>query len=172
MEMLSIVKNRRSVRSFSSKIPGAGQIGILIEAAQWAPSGLNNQPWKFMVLNKREEKNGLTQFTKYHDIIEKAPVVIVVCLDHRDSYHRDKDIMAIGAAIQNMLLCAHEMGMGTCWLGEIINRKEEVGRYLGIDPVLEVMAVIAVGYPKGKTGKGQRKEIEEILIDPDIVPWS
>lgn len=136
-----------------------------LEAARWAPSGLNNQPWRFLVVRDTETKEGLAGFTKYSGIILGAPVSIIACLDHDSSYNRDKDVMAVGAAIQNILLCACSLGLGTCWLGEIINRKEEVARYLKLADSLEIMAVIAMGYPAGNIEDGQRKPLPELLLE-------
>jgi nitroreductase len=125
----------------------------------------HNQPWRFLVVQDKQIKDGLGSFTKYAPVITAAPVVIAVCMDNAASYNREKDIMAIGACIQNMLLQAHHMGRGACWLGEIINRKEEVSRYLKLDTDLEVMAVITLGTPAEKPGKGNRKGLKQLLID-------
>ena len=55
--------------------------------------------------------------------------------------------MAIGARIQNMLLAAHTLSLGACWLGEILNKREEVATYLNLDADLELTAVVTLGYP-------------------------
>ncbi|MCD4809816.1 MAG: nitroreductase family protein, partial [Methanosarcinales archaeon] len=74
-----------------------------------------------------------------------------------------KDIQACGAAIQNMLLAAHGMGLGAVWLGEILNQKDEVGDILNAPGSLELMAVVAIGYPAaGSSRSGERREISEI----------
>ena len=92
------------------------------------------------------------------------PLIMVVCMDIADSYNRDKDIMAIGACIQNMLLEAHSLGLGTCWMGEILNRKEELKDFLQLDEDLEIMAVIAVGYPAEKIKGPGRKSLSSLKI--------
>ena len=63
-------------------------------------------------------------------------------------YNRDKDIQAVGACIQNMLLQAHALGLSTCWLGEILNRHEEVEACCGVPSHLELMAVINVDFKR------------------------
>ena len=85
-------------------------------------------------------------------------------MDAGSSYNRDKDLMAIGASIQNMLLEAHSLGLGGCWLGEILNKKEEVEKFLGLDEDLEIVAVITLGYSNEKSPKGTRKKLENLLI--------
>ena len=165
MDMTETIRKRRSVREFSERLPDERAIMKTLEAARWAPSGLNNQPWRFLVVRDTKTKERLAGFTKYAGIILGAPVSIIACLDHDSSYNRDKDVMAIGAAIQNILLCACSLGLGTCWLGEIINRKEEVARYLKLADSLEIMAVIAMGYPAGDIEDGQRKPLTELLLE-------
>lgn len=79
--------------------------------------------------------------------------------------NRDKDLMAIGACIQNMCLEAHSLGIGTCWLGEILNKKDEVLNYLGLGKDLELSAVITLGYPdRKKELKSKRRELEKTVI--------
>ena len=78
---------------------------------------------------------------------------------------RREDVQAVGACIQNMLLRAYELGLGTCWLGEILNRGGEVVEYLGVDPACDLMAVVSLGYSAVPAGKGSRKEIESLLLE-------
>ena len=163
---IETIRKRRSVRIYAERIPDSETVMKTLEAARWAPSGLNNQPWKFLVIQDSQRREGLAELTKYASIVRSAPVLVVACLNHLTSYNRDKDLMAIGAAVQNILLCACSLGLGTCWLGEIINQKEEVSRYLKLSNDLEVMAVIAMGYPAGQQVNGERKPLNEIVLRP------
>jgi nitroreductase len=165
METLEAIYRRRSVRSFLQEMPDEDMIEKVLGAARWAPSGLNNQPWRFMVVRDSETRQGLARFTKYSGIVLGAPLSIIVCLDLSASYHREKDIMAVGAAIQNALLAACSLGLGACWLGEIVNRKDEVADWLGLPKNLEIMAVMVVGYPAGQEEKGERKPLRELMIE-------
>jgi nitroreductase len=163
-DIAKTIRQRRSIRVFTAQIPDKEAIEEILEAARWAPSGLNNQPWKFMVLEDEKIRKGLSRFTSYKRIVRSAPISIVVCIDNDISYNRDKDLMATGAAIQNMLLCACSLGLGACWLGEIINRKEEIKQYLKLENCLEIMAVVAIGYPGENPGEGERRSLQELLI--------
>ena len=164
MDFLKIVKERRSVRDYRKDIPHRQDIKRILDAGRWAPSGLNNQPWRFMVISDGERKAGLAALTTCGGIVKKAPVVIAVFFDLKASYHREKDFMAIGACIQNMLLQAHASGLGTCWLGEILNRKKEAQGYLKVKKDLELAALVAVGYSKKRLAKGRRRGMKKILI--------
>ncbi|MFC1666278.1 nitroreductase family protein [Candidatus Omnitrophota bacterium] len=164
IDTLDIIRQRRSVREYEEKVPSYAEIEKILEAARWAPSGLNNQPWRFLVIKEKSKKNGLTKFTKYRDVIKNAPVVIAVFMDIADSYNRDKDLMAIGASIQNMILEAYALGLGTCWLGEILNKKQEVLKYLKVDNDLEFLALVVIGYPKEGLLKGCRSPLKSLTI--------
>ena len=145
-------------------MPADRDIKKVLEAGRWAPSGLNNQPWRFMVIKDKARREALSAFTKYGDIIKAAPVAILVCMDTADSYNRDKDLMAIGSCIQNMCLEACSLGLGSCWLGEVLNRKKEVGRFLRLDEDLELMAVITLGYPDEDITEGCRKSLKDLMV--------
>jgi len=161
-----VIRQRRSIRKFTDQIPGDKEIEQILEAARWAPSGQNNQPWKFMIIQDTKTREGLAQFTSYKRIVRGAPISIVVCLDTVISYNRDKDLMAIGAAIENMLLCVYSLGLGACWLGEIINRKEKVSQYIDLAGDLEIMAVVVIGYPAENPDDVARRPLKELLIEP------
>lgn len=166
-DILSVIRERRSVRIYKKKLPSEEEIEKVLEAGRWAPSGLNNQPWRFLLISDKAKKDGLAQYTKYGDIIKGAPLVIIVCMDVADSYNRDKDLMAIGACIQNMLLQVHSMGLGACWLGEITNRKRDVSTYLKLQHDLELMAVLTIGYSNEGDIEGCRKNVKALLVEPE-----
>jgi len=116
------------------------------------------------VIKSAEQREVLAGMTHYGKIVKSAPVAIAVFLDLEESYNRDKDLMAVGACIQNMLLVAHARGLGACWLGEILNRKEKASDLLRPGPHLELMALISVGIPKKKKLAGKRKNLDALTV--------
>ncbi len=162
--MLDIIKTRRSIRKFKPEKIEDSTIEKIIEMGTWAPSGLNNQPWRFVIVKGKETKDKLAQQTKYSHIIENAPVCVAVFLDNAASYDRVKDIQAIGACLQNVLLAIHAMGLGGVWLGEILRNRKEVERLLGVPESCELMAVIAFGKPAQQKVEGRRKPIEQVIL--------
>jgi len=162
--MLEEIKNRRSIRKFTPEEIGDKTIDQIIKMGTWAPSGLNNQPWKFVVIKNRELLEKLSQQTIYHHIIQNVPVCIAVFLDNAESYNRLKDVQAIGACLQNMLLTIHHLGLGGVWLGEILKHREEVERILEVPDNLELMAVVALGHPDEKKGSGNRKPLDKVIV--------
>lgn len=163
--MLTCIKERRSVRKFTSENISDAAIDEIIEAGIWAPSGLNNQPWKFVVIRDKVLRDTLAGLTTSTAIMQRAPVLIAVFLDTAESYHREKDIQAIGACIQNMLLTIHAGSLGGVWLGEILKNRVQVEKILEVPPGVELMAVIAVGRPGEHKAGAQRKPLREVIID-------
>ncbi|MFC1769738.1 nitroreductase family protein [Nitrospirota bacterium] len=164
MELLSGLYSRRSIRHFTPSPVNLDHIEEIIKAGSWAPSGLNNQPWRFVPVSNKDILNNLALLTKYHRIIKEAPLSIAVFI-HKDSmYNEVKDHQAMGACIQNMLLAAHALGLGAVWMGEILNRAEEARALLGLTNEFELMAVVAVGHPTGEIKESKRKPLNEVIL--------
>ncbi len=163
MSSFNLMKIRRSIRKFKGKVISKSVIDKILEAGRWAPSGLNNQPWKFMVLEK-QRKDSLIEFTHCGHIIKEADKVILVFLDKKASYNHDKDLMAIGACIQNMLLYVHSVKLGACWLGEILNQRKQLQKFLKIPKYLELEAVLAIGVPANIPKATRRKNLKSLII--------
>ncbi|MBD3264551.1 MAG: nitroreductase family protein [Candidatus Omnitrophica bacterium] len=164
-DVLKLIKERRSVRKFKKKKITMGSVRKILEAGRWAPSGLNNQPWKFMVLQK-ELKDRLSRYTHYSQVITSADKVILVFLDKKNIYNYEKDLLSIGACIQNMLIFLHSINYGACWLGEILNQRDKINKMLGIKRHLQLEAVIALGEPVAYKRKGERESLKKLILNP------
>ena len=162
--MLEEIKSRRSIRKFTTDDVDDQTLNQIIEMGTWAPSGLNNQPWKFVIVRNQDLRMELSLQTRYAHIIRGAPVCIAVFLDNAQSYDRVKDIQAMGACIQNMLLTIHHLGLGAVWLGEILKNREAVEKLLGVPESCELMAVVALGHSAESKGKGSRRPIDQVII--------
>ena len=160
----NVFSERRSIRGFLKKNVAEELVMQLLEAGRWAPSGLNNQPWRFMVIRNEEIKCKLADLTESSSVVKAAPALIAVFLDRDAVYNRDKDLQAVGACIQNILLAGHLLGLGTCWLGEILNEKARVKRVLKASKKHEFMALIAVGWPTvRRLSGGSRKSLKRLM---------
>jgi len=164
MEAERAIRTRRSIRVFEDESVSKEDIEGILEAGRWAPSGLNNQPWKLVIVEDKEKAREISSYTHYRSIVENAPLLIAVFLDTDASYDRDKDIMAIGALIQNALLAIHARGLGAVWLGEILNKKEMVREALQVPKEYELMAVIAVGRPGEEPEEKPRKPLTDLIL--------
>jgi nitroreductase len=162
--MLDLIKSRSSIRKYKQQEVDESIIRQIIEAGMRAPSGLNNQPWKFVIIRTRGTKEALADLTRYGRIIREAPVCIAVFFDTETSYDRTKDVEAIGACIQNMLLAIHALGLGGVWLGEILKNAEKAREILSTPKHVELMAVIAFGFPAEKAAKSDWKTYQEVIL--------
>jgi nitroreductase len=164
MDILDIILSRRSIRKFEAGEVSEELLEKVLEAGRWAPSGLNNQPWRFAIVRDNALKDDISKLTHYSGIVKDAAVLIAVFMDSASGYHRVKDAQSIGACMQNMLLEAHSLGLGAVWLGEIIKSDEQIRGLLGLGEGLELMAVIAIGYPAEQPKPTKRKALKDLIV--------
>ncbi len=162
--VLEAIYSRRSVREYTDEPVEDQQVLEIIRAGMWAPSGLNNQPWRFAIVKEPGLKAKFEPLTKYSRIIKSARVLLPVFIDKEAMYHPVKDHQAIGACLENMLLAAHSMGLGAVWLGEILKSDREIRNLLGLGDNLELMAVIALGHPARRDQKSRRRDMDELIV--------
>ncbi len=154
MNILEIIKTRRSVREFIDRKIPENAIDVLIEAIRWAPSAGNLQSRKFYFVFNEELRKKLAQAElkqNFASFITRAPLVVVACADHQLASRygergiRLYSIQDTAASVQNLLLAAHDLGLGTCWVGAF--KEENVKEILNLPDNLVPVAVIPVGYP-------------------------
>ncbi len=164
MEMLEGIISRQSVRHFTPEEISQDCIHKILEAGLQAPSGLNNQPWKFVILRAAGVRRQLAELTKYSRIIREAPVCLGIFIDRGLIYHETKDYQAMGACIQNILLAAHGLGLGAVWLGEILKNAEKVRLLLEVPEGIDLMAIVALGRPGHLQKRKERKGLGGVVI--------
>jgi nitroreductase len=164
MDILEGIYTRRSIRQYTDEPVGREQLLEIIRAGMWAPSGLNNQPWRFAIVRDAEVRRQLGKLTRYHTVIEASSACIAVFIDKEAMYHETKDHQSMGACLQNMLLAAHGLDLGAVWLGEILKSADAVRKLLGLPDQYDLMAVIAVGHPVKTDRSSTRKDIKEVLL--------
>lgn len=158
------IRNRRSIREFTGEPVSRDDLHKIVSSGIWAPSGLNNQPWRFILVRDRDTGEQLARHTTYSHIILGAPALIVVFLDREAMYDEVKDHQAAGACIENMLLTAEELGLGAVWLGQILQNRDKVNDIFSLDDTYELMAVLAIGHPRHKNQKSQRKPFADFIL--------
>lgn len=164
MDLLEGIYSRRSLRHYSPEAVSRDDLLEIVRAGTWAPSGLNNQPWRFAIVTGRGLREKIAGLTKYSRIIMEAPASIAVFVDREAMYHEVKDYQAMGACIQNMLLAAHSLGLGAVWLGEILKNGNRVRQFLELPETLDLMAVVAVGHPANRGKTSHRRAIGEVIL--------
>jgi len=162
--VMTPIYERRSIRHFLESPVERKAVQEALRAASWAPSGLNNQPWRFAIIWDKELKDKLAGLTRYAKTLQGAAVLVAVFLDKDSSYDYVKDCQAIGAAIQNMLLSLEHQGLGAVWIGEILKNKEKVAKELDLPERVELMAIVAVGEPAHREQTSHRRPLEELIL--------
>lgn len=162
--VLTAIFERRSVRQFLDAPVDRKRVMEALRAASWAPSGLNNQPWRFALISDPQLKDELAGLTRYASSLRSAALLVAVFMDKESSYDYVKDCQAIGACVQNLLLALHAQGLGATWVGEILKNKEKVVEFLGLPERLELMAIVIVGEPAHRNQSSHRRPVEELIV--------
>jgi nitroreductase len=169
LELFDAIKQRRSIRSYKSKLIHNTLIQKIIEAGRWAPSAGNCQARDFIIVNDPEVKRGLCKAALNQHFIEEAPVNIVVCANEKRSAqrygHRGRAFYCFldaAASVQNILLAIHDLGLGACWIGAFHDRM--VVDILNLPPWLKPVAIIPIGYPNENPPTPSRLQVNEIAF--------
>jgi nitroreductase len=145
MDVLEAIKTRRSVRRFKKERVPPNLLKEVLEAARWAPSARNSQPWRFIIIVDEDLKKRVANATTAGKFLAEAPLGIAVAVNTRATRHPAEDG---AAATMNILLAAHALGLGACWIGSYgSSYEEEVKRILGVPEGWALLSIIALGYP-------------------------
>ncbi|MDF2543748.1 MAG: putative dehydrogenase/NAD(P)H nitroreductase [Herbinix sp.] len=148
--VINTIFKRRSIRNYIKKEVEKEKIILLLKAAMAAPTAANRQPWEFIVVNDYEKLNKLkcTLREGQYD----APLAFVVCGNMKLAFrNKDKEIWTqdCSAAIENMLIAAVELGLGSVWIGLYpeMNKCKPVSKVLNIPEYVIPMSIVYFGYP-------------------------
>jgi len=160
MECLEALHGRRSIRRYTSEAVGEREIEELLRAAMAAPSAGNQQSWRFVVVTDREQLQRLSQATPYSKMLAEAPLGIVVAGDTRDERHPGYWVQDCSAAIENLLVAAHGLGLGAVWIGvhPVEERVNNVRAACAIPEGVVPMSMIAIGHPAEEKPPSERYE--------------
>ena len=168
MDFNELVHARRSIRKFKNKNVSKEDILKIIKSAQSAPSAGNCQPWHFFIILDKNIQTEVKNKSCHQPFILTAPVFIVVCCDIERSVkkygERGRSLYCIqdtASAIQNILLSAKSLGLGTCWCGAF--DENELSNILNLKDNLRPVAIIPVGYPVSEPPPVKRRPIDEIV---------
>ncbi len=163
MDVLDAIKNRRSIRNFSDREIEKDCIEQIIESAQWAPSACNKQAWKFIAITDNKIKESLVQNAGSLNLVKSAPLTVAVVYHKKINEYHDANIQSASAAIQNMLLYAHSIGLGSLWVCSYGDEKK-ISEILKIHKDYRMIAFVCIGYPNVKRKiTPKRKKIDHIV---------
>lgn len=164
MDVLTALRERRSIRSYLNTPIEEDKLLKVLEAARISPSAKNRQEWKFIIIRDEEIKQRLLPAVKGRKFVVEAPVIIAACATESSfimpcgQYGYTVDL---SIAMSYMMLEAQELGLGTCWLGGFY--EDMVKEILRIPDDVRVVAITPLGYPAEKPNAKSRKSLEEIV---------
>ena len=172
MDIDDAIKGRRSIRTYKNDEVKEELVREIIEAATYAPSAKNGQQWRFTVITG-ESKDKFTDMYRSElgkltfdvgssfgscTMMEEAPVVIIVWNTNERGW--TTEIHSVSAAIQNLLLKAHALGLGTCWIGDIFYTYEAIMDYF--KKPWKLLAAITLGWSDAKPGSRSRLSVDDV----------
>jgi nitroreductase len=174
MALIDVIEHRRSTRLYLDRQVEREKINKCLQAARLAPSAVNTQPWKYVVVDDRHIRDRLVKAAfrgvfSFNQWSAEVPVFIVAVIDAHDLMSRAivlrdalRPMVDIGIATEHLVLQADELGLGTCWMGGF--DEKGVKSTLNIPRNKKVAAIIALGYPDSQEvkRKQERRELEEM----------
>ncbi len=169
MNFIELATKRFSVRNFEQRPVEKEKLLYILEAARMAPTAVNFQPWKFIVITKPELLESV-QKVYHRQWLATAPVIIIALGNHHKGWRRksdDKDFTEIDVAIaiDHMTLAATEQDLGTCWICNF--DVDKCCRLLNLPDYLEPIALIPVGYPVIQPELNKNRESLDHLVTWD-----
>jgi nitroreductase len=146
MDAIECLKSRRSIRQFKNEPVREEDLETLLECARLAPSGHNRQPWEFFVTRNRDKLQRLSEVCTYGKFLNRAYCCVVVTGNPTTT---DRIVEDCSAATENMLLAAHALGYGGCWIaGWNTSYEKDVLDIMGIEHPLRLVSLAGLGVPE------------------------
>lgn len=164
METLEAIATRRSIRRYQDQPVSEADLEKLLRAAMSAPSACNEQPWHFIVTRDKAVKDRIPDYHPNAASVKQAPLAILVCADLEQESYRDYWEQNCAAAVENLLLAARSLGLGTLWMG-VYPREERIAgmrELFGLPERVMPFCVVAVGYPAEEPGPADRYQPSRI----------
>lgn len=136
----------------------------LLKAFSLAPSGKNTQPWRVRVIKESETIQSIANIMPHNQWVKCSSCIVAVYIDTTIEYDESKSLMAVGAAIQNMLLEAEANEVGACWIGECLEYREEMQNVIDVENEYRLLALVSFGYERRRMKLVHKKKVKEILI--------
>jgi len=167
MDIIELLTTRRSIRKYTGKEISGDIVNKLLEAAMYAPSAGNQQPWHFLVIRDKAVFQKITEFHPYSKMLLEASLAILVCADVSNETHKGYWPLDCSAATENILIAAHGLGLGAVWLGIYPrqDRQEGMRNLFQLPDSIFPFSLISVGYPAEQKTKPERFSPERIHLE-------
>lgn len=164
IEIIEVIKGRRSVRSFRDKSIPDEHLRIILEAGLWAPSGGNAQPWEFVVVRDKLTIEKIKLFSP--GLFGDPDTVVVLCVNKERIRRSSKSgeliaLMDVAMAAQNIMLAAYSLGIGSCPIASF--NKVAVKELLGIPAHVDPVLMLSLGYPDKWPEPPERRPLKEVV---------
>lgn len=148
MDVLEAIMTRRSIRSYTGEPVSDQDLETILKAGSQAPSAMNHQPWHFVVVKDKEHIASIAQAHRYAKMLPQAGCAVIVCGDKERQGIIGFLIEDCSAAIQNMLLAAHGLGLGAVWCGLYPNTQlvHPLAALLHIPDGIVLVGMVVVGH--------------------------
>ncbi len=167
MDIMEGILTRRSIRRFTGEVISEENLEAILKAGFAAPSAHNRRPWHFVVLKEKAILENITTVHPYAKMLPQAGCGIVVCGDNDAQKLEGFMIADCAAAIQNMLLAANGLGLGSVWCGlyPITEITEPMKELLNLPGNITPIGLVVVGHTDEKKGSWNRYDEEKIHHD-------
>jgi len=159
VDTLEAIARRRSVRRYKPDAVSQELIEKVVDAGRRAPTARNEQPWEFVVVTDAQMRSSLAAICDYGKFIKESPVCIVTfCRDTK--YYLEDGC----AAIENMLVAAEALGLGTCWVaGDKKEYASTIAEKLGVPNTHRLIGLVAMGYAADSGQATKKRPLSEVL---------
>lgn len=175
MELKEILVKRKSIRKYKSKKITDNKVSLLLGAAMLAPSAGNIQNCRFIIVDDKNKKDDIAKACMNQTWMAEAPIHIIICSDNSDlksffgKYYKNYSLQNSSAAMENILLKATELKLGSCWVSAF--SESNVKRILQIPDEIEVHGIITVGYPNEKPLRKLKSRLKNIVFFNKYGPY-
>lgn len=164
METIEALLTRRSIRKYKNQPVEKDKIEIILKSAMYAPSAMNLQGWHYVVIDDKVMMEETIKSIPHAELLRQTPAAILVCGDAGVEKNESWMIQNCSAAIQNILLAAHGLGIGTCWIAihgmdEIV---KNVAEQFKLPENVIPISLITLGYPDESVSAEDRFRKEKI----------
>ena len=160
MSLLDLFLSRRSIRRYENKDIPEDVLQQILETGRQAPSAANRQPIHFVIVNDHDLLRNLCD-TVFSRFVKYAPLAIVGCADIKSLLTGKWAVVDTTIAMQNMVIAAWALGIGSCWIGAC--NEEKVKELLKIPDKWQVVALVTLGYPAEQPKPRKKKSFEEMF---------
>lgn len=149
MDFQTVYTTRRSVRTYSERSVPDDILNRVLEAARQAPSAMNNQPWRFVIIRDPVTRQRIAELASYQTFVAEAPILLVCCGRRYHNTHswigNQLFVVDVTIAIDHLTLAARNEGLGTCWVGAFDH--DRLARLIDVPDDHAIVVLVPLGYP-------------------------